>query len=240
MFRLKIMFVCAVLLSFASSSFGQVHYRNFRNTSGLNLISDAAVVGNKIRLVPSHKDSRGNVWTQKAFSVAGGFRATFAFQYTHHGGSTDGNGHTGNDGLLFYIQPVSNVLKQDMDIPAKSLLVYFDGYKNNDVGDISSSRVEVRVNAQVLGQTDVEPLGIRYRDGKVNRAQVEYDGHCLSVYLNGKLIVTYNNVDLSAISPGYVGFHGMGGDAYADVDILNLRFEPGTVASRSSSDAPVR
>src|SRR5207244_1970734 len=99
--------------------------------------------------------------------VTGGFRASFAFRYSHQAGSTDGSGNPGNDGLLFYIQPVSNSLKQDMDIPSRSLLLFFDGYKNYDRDDVSSSRLEVKVNAKRLGQTDVEPLGIRYRDGKV-------------------------------------------------------------------------
>ena len=209
----------------AASAQAQIHFRNFRNTTGLNLVGGTRVVGNAIRLVPSKRDTRGNFWTQEAFPVASGFHASFSFRYSHQGGSRDGNGNPGNDGLLFYVQPVSNVLQQNMDIPARSLLLFFDGYKNNPAGDISSSRVEVRLNAKSLGQTDVEPLGIRYRDGKVIHARVEYDGHCLTVFLNDHLAVTYDHIDLSAISPGYVGFHAMGGDAYADVDVLNLHFD---------------
>ena len=217
---------CSIVLLFVTASAqSQIHYQSFRNTTGLNLVGGATVVGNKIRLVPAQRDTRGNFWTQKAFPVARGFHSSFAFRYSHQGGSKDGNGNPGNDGLLFYIQPVSNVLQQNMEIPAKSLCIFFDGYKNNNVGDISSSRVEVLVNAQRIGQVDVEPLGIRFRDGRVVRARVEYDGHCLTVFLNDKPVGTYKDVDLNEVSPGYVGFHGMGGDAYADVDVLNLHFD---------------
>ncbi len=227
----KSLFICAALLAVTASAQAQVHFRNFRNTTGLNLIGGTTVVANKIRLVPARRDSRGNLWTQRAFPVTGGFRVSFSFQYTHQGGSTDGNGNPANDGLLFYIQPVSNALQQDMDVPSKSLLLFFDGYKNYDTDDVSSSRVEVRLNTKRLGQTDVEPLGIRYREGKVVHVRLEYDGCRLALFLDNKPVVTYSNVDLSAISPGYVGFHGMGGDAYADVDILNFHFE--SLPSRS-------
>jgi hypothetical protein len=211
----------------ATAGQAQVHYRDFHNTTGLNLVGGAAVVDNHLRLVPARRDSRGNVWTQKALPVAQGFTASFAFRYWHHGGSTDGNGNLGNDGLRFIIQPLSNVLQQNTDVPPRSLFVFFDAYKNNNVGDVSSSRVEVQVNAARLGQTDLEPLGVHFRAGKVVHARIEYDGHSLAVFVNNKPAIKYENVDLRAISPGYIGFHGMGGDAYADVDIMNLQFDVG-------------
>lgn len=215
----------------------QVNYRNFRSASGVNILGDAVQMGSFIRLVPSHRDTRGNVWTQRPLPVTAGFRATFSFRYWHHGGSTDGNGHPGNDGLVFYIQPLDNALKLNIDPPARSLMIHFDGYKNYDRDDVSSSRVEVRVDGHRLGQEDVEPLGIRYRDGKVQRVRIDYDGKCLSVTMNDKLVATYRDVDLSPVSPGFVGFHGLGGDAYADVDLMSFRFdclEPGE-ASRSAT-----
>src|SRR5437588_7288089 len=127
MSRASPVLLCAVLAA-ATAAAGPTRfdYRSFRNTTGLNLIGDAAVVDDRIRIVPSRRDTRGNVWTQQAYPVAGGFRTEFAFRYTHQGGSTDGSGHPGNDGLIFYIQSGSNSLRQDTDIPARSLSVFFD------------------------------------------------------------------------------------------------------------------
>jgi hypothetical protein len=113
-----------------------------------------------------------------------------------------------------------------MEIPPKSLLVFFDGFRNTNVDDVSSSRVEVQQDRKRLGQTDVEPFGVRYREGKVVHARIEYDGDRLTVSLNNRPVAVYSNIDLSTTSPGYIGFHGMGGYAYADVDILDFAFEP--------------
>jgi hypothetical protein len=239
--------------SFASSSFlvsllfcgvtcgaeAQVRFRDFRNTTGLNIIGGTTVEGNKIRLVPARRHSRGNVWTQKSFPVTGGFHASFDFRYTHQGGAPDGNGNSGNDGLLFYVQPVSNALQQNMEIPEKSLLLFFDGYKNQDRDDVSSSRLEVRLNGKRLGQTDVEAFGVKYRESKLVRVSVEYDGTRLTIALNDRQVVVYSNVDLSDASPGYVGFHGMGGDAYADVYISSFTFEPMPSRNQAKVDGHV-
>src|SRR5438067_2365269 len=135
----------AAILSLGTAAGAQVHFRDYGNTTGLNLIGGASVVDRKIRLVPARRDTRGNVWTQEAYPVAGGFRASFSFRYSHQGGSTDGNGHPGNDGLRFFVQPVSSALQQNMEIPARSLLLFFDGYKNYDRDDVSSSRLEVKL-----------------------------------------------------------------------------------------------
>lgn len=236
-----------VLSAAAIAAPASFHYRDFRNTTGLNLIGGARVVDRGIRLVPAQKDSRGNVWTQQAYPVAQDFRASFTFRYRHQGGSTDGSGNPGNDGLLFYIQPGSSALQQDMEIPARSLMLFFDGYRNYDADDVSSSRLEVKLDQKRLGQTDLEPLGIRYRTGEPVRVRVEYRSGCLSIFTNDRLAATYSKLDLASISPGYVGFHGMGGDAYADVDILNFRLEsdsPRNTRKTAKTDltlhAPVR
>lgn len=55
---------------------------------------------------------------------------------------------------------------------------------------------------------------------------IGYDGSCLALFLNNMAALPCPHVDLSAISPGDVGFHGLGGDAYADVDILSFSFKP--------------
>jgi hypothetical protein len=49
------MCVCTV------AAYTQVAYRNFRNTSGLNLIGDATAQGKKIRLLPAKPNTRGGL-----------------------------------------------------------------------------------------------------------------------------------------------------------------------------------
>jgi Legume lectin domain. len=232
--------VLTALLFATEAKPDHICYRNFRNTTGLNLIGSARVERDRIHLLPAQANTRANVWTQRSFPVTGGFTASFSFRYTHQAGIHDANGNHGNDGLLFYIQPISNALQQDMEIPPRSLLLWFDGFRNPNVDDVSSSRLEVKLNGKRLGQTDVEPFGIRYRDGKEIRVRVDYDGDRLTIALNDKQVIVYSEVNLNDVSPGYVGFHGMGGYAYADVDIFNLTFEaaPPRSASAETRTAP--
>ncbi len=232
--------VWLVLLPVAGpTAHAQASYRDFRNTTGLNLLQQAAVADRGIRLVPARRNSRGDVWTQAAFPLAGGFRASFSFRYWHQAGARDADGNPGNDGLFFVIQPVSNALALNMAMPPRSLSLYFDGWRNKNTDDVSSSRLEVQVNGHRLGQTDLEPLGIRYRDGKDVRVGLDYDGRSLFITMNGKLAASYSNVDLSAASPGFVGFHGMGGDAYADVDLLSLHIDPGRARELQENKAQI-
>lgn len=223
LFNFLIVGLCLCAVGYPAQ--GQLVYRNFRNTTGLNLIGPgAAVVGGRLHLASPAPQNFGQVWSQEPFPVDTGFQAEFTFRYIHLGGILDANGHRGTDGISFYLQPISPTLELTHDID-KGLRIHFDAAQNRGTDDVSSSRIEVRLNGVRLGQTDVEAKGFRFREGAWFKARIVYDKASLTIYLNNRLATAYQGLPLSDVGPCYVGLHGYSGEAYADQEVMRFIFQ---------------
>ena len=217
--------------------FGQacaaIHYADFSSTSELNLVGSAAQSGDRLRINPAEKQQYGTAWFQTVQSISDGFTTVFDFQYSDIGGNNDSNGNPGTDGISFQLQPTSNLLTYNNSINP-GLSIWFDAF-DNAVGDgnVSSSRVDVRLDGVRLGETDVESLGIQFRDEEIHTAGIEFDGTDLDIYLDDNFVVTYTQLDLEYMDQSYVGFGGYVGEAYAEQDVISWSFtpvpEPGTM-----------
>ena len=118
-------------------------FSNFPNSDGLTLVSDAAVVGNALRLSSSNYSRAGGAFLSNMVNVADGFTVTFSFQITdRHQLLDDGTilsgaaVASGGDGLTFVVQNyaqnalgLANSGIGYYGIP-NSLAVEFDTWKN--------------------------------------------------------------------------------------------------------------
>ena len=83
----------------AEFAWADLHYADFSSAGGLNLVGDAAVVGDRLRLTPlTYSESlRGAAWFTEKQNVAGPFELVFRFQVPVVAG-------LGADGFAFVIQ----------------------------------------------------------------------------------------------------------------------------------------
>jgi hypothetical protein len=111
----------------------------------------------------------------------------------------------------------------------------FDAEKNANTDDVSNSAIRVIFNGVNLAQTDLEPLGILFRDEAAHQVTITYAQQVLKVLVDGVEVSNVSGIDLNGtgLSNGYLGFEGKTGAAYANEDILSWSFqsvpEPATV-----------
>jgi len=218
--------VSVVLLSLTGVSIAdppEVDYPNFFSVDGLNFVGSATQAEARLRL-NQDTDTLGSVWFQTIQPVAAGFRTSFPFQYGDISGIPDANGNLGVDGIAFNLQPTGNTGLGSLRVNP-GLSVWFDAWDNPDFDDIASSRVEVSLNGNILSQTDVEIMGIQFRNELVHHAEIEFDGCGLSVYLDSTFVAFHGGVDLEPMHNSYVGFMGYTGASSANQDVLNWSFE---------------
>ncbi|MBI2686115.1 MAG: PEP-CTERM sorting domain-containing protein [Acidobacteria bacterium] len=83
-------------------------FADFSNPSGINLVGDAALTANRLRLTPALENQVGAAWLNNRVNVQGGFVTSFQFQITDRGGyKPDWEPNVfndGADGLTFVIQ----------------------------------------------------------------------------------------------------------------------------------------
>lgn len=120
------------------------NFNDFSTASGLNYVSDTAVVGSALRLTSSNPSRVGAVWFSNLVNVQSGFTTLFNFQITdqfaYRGDGTIASGSEadGGDGLVFVVQNSSNTALGLANSGigyygiANSLAVEFDTWKNRD------------------------------------------------------------------------------------------------------------
>jgi hypothetical protein len=96
-------------------------FTDFANVTSLNLVGDAALLPDRLRLTGAEIEQVGAAWYQELAEVGLGFDTMFQFQLTSQGGwpldwSTEPD--TGADGLAFVIQ---NVTAQELGIFASGI-----------------------------------------------------------------------------------------------------------------------
>jgi len=102
-------FAAIALLCAASSAFGtSFTFTDFSNPFGLNLIGDASLAANRLRLTEAEENQVSAVWLNDRVDVQNGFTTSFQFQITDRGGYIPdwepGVFNNGADGFTFTIQ----------------------------------------------------------------------------------------------------------------------------------------
>ncbi len=248
----------ALFLGAHTCAYAAIHFEDFGSVSGLNLVGDAAVSSNSLRLTGARRNQSGAVWLREKQPVGSGFETTFQFQLTRQGGIG-----RGADGFAFVIQnsgpsalggrgSAGGFAVEDPTYHSKqtaiprSVAVFFDTYRNGDQHDPSDNYVsfctygrpaEMLWPATRLAFTP--KLRIRLRDRKVHTSRVTFQPPLLSVFLDGSpKPVLEAVVDLSIVvdsqGSAWLGFTASTGGGYQNHDILNWSFASTQVSSSVS------
>ncbi len=231
-----------------------IHFESFADGQGLNLVGDARLSGDVLRLTPARRNQTGAAWSREKQPVESGFETTFQFQLTHEARLIGGA-----DGFAFVLQnsgpealggrgSAGGFGVADPDNPHHpgipwSVAVFFDTWRNSDEGDPSGNYIAVRIAGK---PADIEwpaarlaftpNLKTHLQDRKVHTARIVFQPPVLSVFLDGSATpVLETAVDLSIVADSegraWVGFTASTGFAYQNHDIRNWRFESTTVSS---------
>lgn len=215
----------------------------------LQLVGDAEVWQNRIRLTPALPQTAGAAWFAERQPIAAGFEMVFQFQLTQQGGL--GNGA---DGFAFVLQNNGPEAlagrgsargfalgdgRQDRSQPGipHSIAVFFDTHRNRDGLDPSDNYIAVCTNGQV-GKMRWPPnrlgtgtrLKIRLKDGRPHLARIRYKPPMLLVYLDDGEPELRVPVDLSTVvdaqGRAFIGFTASTGEGWENHDILGWKFKP--------------
>lgn len=192
--RTRVCVSAFVLAAGAASALAQdgFTYADFSSTANLNLVADAAQVGNMIALTPAVGRAKGAIWSQFRQNVAGGFETQFTF-------SVDNVHRGGADGFAFVIQNTSNTaIGGDGgalgygDNPAfggvgiaNSLAIEFDMWDNAwDWDDLDGNHVSIQSrgvgpNSPVyghgtMGAAPLQSSATDLNDGAIHTALITY------------------------------------------------------------------
>lgn len=219
-------------------------------TAQLNLVGDAHMRGETIRLTRARNDIGGAVWRVQKQPLAHGFTTEFEFQITKPGGLGKGA-----DGIAFVIQNHGNDALGGLggaggfaaadgiyggDTPGipYSLAIFLDTFQNHEGNDPSNNFLVINVH----GHPDdvkwppprlalAKKLPFKLKDGKRHRGRIVFQPPQLSVLLDdGKRPVLSTIVDLGPVldanGQAFVGFTASTGGGYANHDILSWDFRP--------------
>ncbi len=234
--------------------FAAIHFDNFAGIQELNLVGDARLSGDVLRLTPARRNQTGAAWYREKQPVQSGFETTFQFQLTHEARLLGGA-----DGFAFVLQnsgpealggrgSAGGFGVADPDNPHHpgipwSVAVFFDTWRNSDEGDPSANYIAVRVAGKPADMqwpaarlAFTPELKFRLQDRKVHSARIVFQPPVLSVFLDGSATpVLETAVDLSIVADprgaAWVGFTASTGFAYQNHDIRNWRFVSTTVSS---------
>src|SRR4051812_41446997 len=84
--RLLVLTAAAVMAVAASVHAAGFVYSTFQTPGDLIFQGDAALLKDRVRLVPRERSKAGGLWYQTKLSVKDGFETTFQFQLTEPGG----------------------------------------------------------------------------------------------------------------------------------------------------------
>ncbi len=230
-----------------------ISFPDFSSTTDLNIVGDAAQVGNIVRLSSSSPGERGSTWFRAKQGVEVGFDTTFSFRITAPAGADDADGLNGGDGFAFVVQNTSDAALglansyMGYEI-ANSLAVEFDTFRNGNFLALEPNSNHVGVQSLGTGvNTPFAPaflasaaVGSNLSDGGVHTAKVSYAPGSLQIFVDDfihpVLTVPVDLGSLLNLSAGtaYVGFTGGGAAAYENHDLLSWHFatvpEPSSIS----------
>lgn len=217
-----------------------IDFQNFSNTSGLNLVGDAAVANSQtLRLTPALMSQQGAAWyTEKQF-VSTDWESTFTFNLNENFGDVGGS-----DGFAFVIQndDPTHLIGGGGALGYQSLrnsvAIEFDTYQNTGFSDPSGSHISVHTNGTnpngpdesysiasyvtpgLLDDGASHDVRIRYSDGTL---EVFYDD--LSSPVISVAIDLSESLNLDA-GKAWTGFTAATGGGWQNHDIVNWQFKP--------------
>lgn len=157
--RLIVGLLCWLFVTLAvTPAFAQINYPNFPSAAGLNLVGNAQVTANRLRLTENRMSQQGSAWYTTKQNLTNGFSTTFQFQL--HGPSPeDGLGY----GLGFHIQNVSASLNVNEKGAAGTVTVSFATFFQLPEGNFPNV-VAVYVNGTLTSATSLFPNTININD----------------------------------------------------------------------------
>ncbi|GIV17277.1 MAG: hypothetical protein KatS3mg022_2712 [Armatimonadota bacterium] len=148
-------------------AFAQINYPGFSSSAGLNLVGNAQVTANRLRLTENRMNQQGAAWYTTKQNLTNGFSTTFQFQL--HGPSPeDGLGY----GLGFHIQNVSATLNVNEKGAAGTVTVSFATFYELPEGNFPNV-VAVYVNGELISDTSLFPNTIDINDQGVHTARID-------------------------------------------------------------------
>ncbi len=216
----------------------------------LDLVGDAAIVDDKVRLASAAPFQTGAAWLQDKQLVQGGFTASFSFEITSTGGLTNNQPNdmqNGADGFAFVIQNQSSTPIGaagggiGYDGITSSLAVEFDTWLNPwpMVDDPDGNHISVHTEGSGPNSSDetssiglVTPV-VNLSDGAVHTVDIDYTPGTLEISLDGTLVLTVS-VDLTDIGEesivdengkAWLGLTGATGAAFENHDVFDIQIE---------------
>ncbi|NSW80086.1 MAG: hypothetical protein HPY54_13750 [Chthonomonadetes bacterium] len=222
----------AFVVLVSAPAFAQINYPNFSSSAGLNLVGNAQVTANRLRLTENRMNQQGAAWYATKQNLTHGFSTTFQFQL--HGQSPeDGLGY----GLGFHVQNVSGTLNVNERGAAGTLTVSFATFFQLPEGNFPNV-VAVYLNGNLVDATSLFPNTININDEGIHTARVDYAGGWLTVSVDGEAVIAIA-VDLAAqgivdsSGSAWVGFSGRTVFAYQNTDVLNWTLTPFSAPART-------
>ena len=77
-----VLMLAVVLTGIDNHASADIFFSDFSTTAGLNTVSDAQIVDDRLRITPAASYTLGAAWFDEKQSVYGGFQTTFQFQLT--------------------------------------------------------------------------------------------------------------------------------------------------------------
>jgi len=240
-----------LVAAMTTSALADFSYPDFTSSNGLNLVGNASVYSDRLRVTSASSYQTGAAWYTAKQSIESGFSTTFQFQITNvYGG--DGfafviQNHSltamgGLGGLLGYGGDPELYPHLGEGIPS-SLAVEFDMPINPEFGDPVNNHISVQTRGDLpnsprhiysLGETsNISTMA----DGALHLVRLEYNPGLLNIYFDGSNVLNISMDISSTLSldegSAWVGFTGATGSAYENHDIVNWSYtetpEPATL-----------
>jgi hypothetical protein len=228
----------SLILSLAGAlSASAFTYTDFSSTAGVNLVGSAAQNGSFVRLTPATEAQYGAMWYTTPQYVANGFTTTFQFRISNP------TQLGGGDGIAFALQNVGNMAAgMEYGAFSNNFGITLNTFDNggmepsaNFVGIVTNTDAAGNASYQSTYNLDGTPINLK--DGNIHSATLNYNGHTLSMAIDGISIFSGIGISLAnATDPGgssFVGFGARTGLATENHDILSWSFavpEPNSAA----------
>jgi len=241
----SLLMLAIVLTGIDNHASADIFFPDFSTTGGLDIVSDAQIVDDRLRIAPAASYTLGAAWFNEKQSVYGGFQTTFQFQLTDQGGDTDpDNGTPGADGFAFVIQNSSAGVAAIGVLPnpgydgiENSVAVEFDTFTNSgNMNDPNGNHLSVHTRGllpndlhedfSIAATTNIPWL----KDGAVHTVSINYAPGLMEIFIDDLVTpVLVVSIDLAATlnldgGRAWVGYTAGTGAAYENHDILNWAF----------------
>jgi hypothetical protein len=223
------------------STFADFDYVNFSSSTGLNLVQNAVVTGNLLRLTDDSAYQQGAAWYAASQFVQSGFETKFRFRVAT-------KFFDGGDGFVFVIQNQSPSAIGDMywggsslgyDRIPNSVAVEFDTFQLPGVfGDPNDNHISVHTRGTLPNDID-EKYSLGHTGTSLATNLSDRFGHDVAIrYLPGTLSIHLDNAVTPSLTVpldlpstlslnggrAYVGFTSATGGAWERHEILSWSF----------------